>query len=82
MTPQEQRCRTLYDVVRLAHERTVIEVRRRKKRGELDLVIDCRGINDCGESGQHKTNSPKHYSQKAQVIFNRHYEHIRHETGI
>ncbi len=66
------------DVCELAHARTVRECRR------LDIKVDCESVLMCDDEDRHgfEDDDETHYTSKAQVVFDRHYDHIIEVTGL
>lgn len=66
------------DVCELAHARTVLECE------PLGIEVDCDDISKCGDDENHHEdgNDDQHYTTEAQVIFDRHYNHITEVTGL
>lgn len=74
----EQACKDMADVCELAHKRTVKECKRKKIR------VDCLSVKQCKDRWQKhiKDNIGDHYTAKAQIIFDKHYDYITEITGL
>lgn len=70
-------CEDMADVCELAHERTIVDC---KKKG---ITVDCQRVADCGDDGhEHGDPEERHYTAKSQAIFDGHYDEITEVSGV